>query len=274
MHKFTLHILPLFLLAASGILITSSCSRLSNRNETSLADSVPRVTEFESFTYDMVAFTREESLAAPTDSTLAWRIVGDGILPKKIGSHDITLLRDTLLALAHVDMETKGKFIPEVDESLYLTDSVPSRTSCANSVVNSLSLDLLTPYVMVWERYVYISFWGAAHGDYSTDYINYSAIDNRVLSLSDLFVAGYEDDLLELVRQKIKDNEVMLNVTPDEITLPENFRIRNNGISLIYPIYSIAPYSEGEVKIDLSVYDLEGLLTPRSLEMILGAQSN
>lgn len=240
-----------------------------------MSDSIPQNTSFESYTYDVLASAPADSLLRQfPDSVGKWRLVGDGILPTKIGSHDISLLRDTLMKIAQVVYDRPGKAVPAGIDNLVVSDQKVSETPYANTNVNSLGIDLMSPYVIVWERYVYNYYWGAAHGQYATDYINYSALDNKVLSLSDLFVPGYERDLLELVRQKLVEEEIPLLVGINEVELPANFRIRGNGISLVYSLYSIAPYSEGEVKVDLSVYDLDGILTPRALEMILGPQSH
>ena len=264
--------------AAAVALALGACT--GNRSgkdnaELSLSDSIPQNTSFESYTYDVIATaTADSTLSHFPDSVGKWRLVGDGVLPVKVGSHDITLLRDTLMKIAQVVCDKPGNALPSGVDGLEVSDQKVASTPYANTNVNSLGIAMMSPYVIVWERYVYNYFWGAAHGQYSTDYINYSALDNKVLSLSDLFVPGYERDLLEIVRQKLVEEDIPLLVGINEVELPANFRIRGNGISLVYPLYAIAPYSEGEVKVDLSVYDLDGLLTPRALEMILGPQSH
>lgn len=254
---------------------TGSCSKNTEKSDArpTLTDSVAQHVEFETYIYDMIAHAEGDSLAQYPDSVMKWRLTGDGVLPTKVGEHDITLLRDTLMKLAQVKFLAKQAFPGHLD-GMKITDLEPASTAYANTNVNSLSLDLMSPYLIVWERYVYNYFWGAAHGDYSTTYINYSTVDNKILTLRDLFRKGYEEELLEIVRENLREQDLSLFVEPEEITLPDNFRIRSNGISLIYPLYTIAPYAEGEIKVNLSVYDLDGLLTPRALELILGPQSH
>lgn len=280
MIKKTLRILPAAATVVALALGACSPEGRKNKAEMTMADSIPENVELESYIYDVIAKAHGDSLAAFPDSVMKWRLVGDGVLPKRIGDNDLKQLRDTLMRLAQVayDDNSKGssRFTASTSGSegeFSLTEENPASDPYANTNVNSLSVDLMSPYLIVWERYVYNYFWGAAHGDYSTNYINYSTVDNKVLALSDLFVKGYEPQLLEIVREKLKENETNLIVAADEVPLSDIFRIRANGISMVYPLYSIAPYSEGEIRVDLSVYDLDGLLTQRALEMILGPQA-
>lgn len=247
-----------------------------NKAEMTIVDSIPQGVELESYIYDVIALAHGDSLAAFPDSVMKWRLLGDGVLPKRVGDHDVKALRDTLMRIAQVSYDNEGRATASVsgmEGQFSLTDEKPDSAPYANTNVNSLSIDLMSPYLIVWQRYVYNYFWGAAHGDYSTNYINYSSVDNKVLSLGDLFIKDYEPQLLEIVREKLRENETNLIVDIDEVPLSDIFRIRANGISMIYPLYSIAPYSEGEINVDLSVYDLDGLLTPRALELILGPQA-
>ena len=42
--------------------------------------------------------------------------------------------------------------------------------------------------------------------------------------------------------------------------MPADFEITETGIRFVYPLYEIAPYVEGEVKVDLASYELSDLL--------------
>lgn len=269
----TLMLLPTAATVVALALGACSHDGRKNKSDLSMTDSIPSNVELESYIYDIIAQAHGDSLAAFPDSVMKWRLVGDGVLPKKIGDNDIKVLRDTLMKIAQVQYDQKGKATAANDTTFTITDEKPSTEPYANTNVNSLSIDLMSPYVIVWQRYVYNYFWGAAHGDYSTNYINYSTIDNKVLTLDDLFVKGYEPKLLEIVREKIKEQDLSLFVDLDQIPLSDNFRIRANGLTMVYPLYTIAAYAAGEIKVDLSVWDLDGLLTPRAVELILGPQS-
>lgn len=277
MIKKTLKMLPAAATVVALALGACSPEGRKNKAEMTMADSIPGNVELESYIYDVIAQAHGDSLAAYPDSVMKWRLIGDGVLPKRVGDNNLKQLRDTLMKLAQVtygEDRVATASTSGMESEFSVTDENPVGAPYANTNVNSLSVDLMSPYLIVWERYVYNYFWGAAHGDYSTNYINYSTIDNKVLSLADLFVKGYEPQLLEIVREKLKESESNLIVPVDEVPLSDIFRIRANGISMIYPLYSIAPYSEGEIRVDLSVYDLDGLLTQRALEMILGPQAH
>ena len=56
----------------------------------------------------------------------------------------------------------------------------------------------------------------------------------------------------------------------DSIAIPANFELTADGIRFIYGLYEIAPYSSGEVSVDISGYELDSLLSADGRRLILG----
>lgn len=101
----------------------------------------------------------------------------------------------------------------------------------------------------------------AAHGVYGTSYLNYSIDNNRILKLQDIFKPGYEKELGMLLTEKVKEKDVDLFDPDASVGVPDDFEISTNGINFIWSIYSIAPYSEGEIKVEVNSYEVADLLT-------------
>lgn len=254
----------IFLMAASVALGLTACDNSEN-NSSGVA------LELHTYNYDLIGISAADSTTV--DSLRNWRLSGDCVLPVKIGNNDITALKDSLLSLAGVSISSGNVVSPSGNDDMTISDLNPKTTNAPSTRVNSLSIDLLTSTVVVWENYNYEYQAFMAHGMAQTDYLNYSIYDNKILSLADIMKRGYEKPLLALILEELKAQDVPLNVATDEITIPDNFRIRANSIEFIFPPMSIAPYSEGDVRIRLSLMDLQGVLTEKGIRLILGTQA-
>lgn len=249
--------------AAASLAITSCGSGSNNSEEHS------PVMEFRSFDYDVIAQLADAD-STGVDGSAYCRVSGQGILPEKIGNLDLALLQDTLTKIAGVIMVDKNLAQPALDNDLAITKKDVSSTEACSVMVNELSVDLITPQLVVWKDYSYSYPCGAAHGMYSTTYVNFEVEKGRIITLEDLFGKDYETKLEGLIRQKLEEEKVTLLVEPDEIKVPSDFRITTNSVEFIYSLYEIAPYSEGEIKVDLSRFEIEDLFMPGVEEMIFG----
>ena len=52
-----------------------------------------------------------------------------------------------------------------------------------------------------------------------------------------------------------------LLVELSEVKLPANFRVTDEGVDFIFGLYEVAPYSSGEIEVELNAYALAHLLT-------------
>ena len=234
---------------AAAILLfsLSSCGGNDNRENFVL----------ENYDYDVVA-QLADSTQAEEAGGLYWRCQGSGVMPVKIGKHDISALRDTLSRIAAIDLDKKEPQ-PRLPEGYSDQLLKPGNVNAESQVINRLTVDLVTPEVMVFQNYHYVYPEGAAHGIYNNTYINYSLTDGRVLSLDDLFKPGYRTQLTEIVRNQLSDRDDLL-VDLNSVELPENFMITSDGVTFIYSLFAIAPYSSGEIAVPVNAYAVNDAL--------------
>lgn len=257
------------LIACGALLTLASCTDTKKTQEKDVNTNI--AVDFHTYTYNLVGVNNSDSIT--TDSLKYWQLTGDCVLPAKIGNNDITVLRDSLMALSNIDVSASNSASPKGPDGIEVTDLSPSTTKTASNAVNSLSVDLLTSSIIVWENYSYEYEVYMAHGVSGINYVNYSISDNKILSLKDLMKPGFEVPLLSLIKDELKSRDVNLLEPLEDVTLPTIFRIRAASIEFIYPAMDIAPYSEGDIRIKLSVMDLADLLSKKGTQLILGTQS-
>lgn len=215
--------------------------------------------KLENYEYDYIA---EELPDASGGDTVAakWRCQGSGLLPLKIGGHDIKALRDTLESIARVEIdggESKPKLPEGYSDKLIAADD---KSEAPSIVVNKLAVSLMTQNVMVWRNYHYAYADGAAHGNYLTTYINYSLKDGEIITYSILFNKGTESALLTMIREILAGRDDLI-VELSEVEMPENFHLTADGVTFVYPLYAVAPYSSGEVEVPIDSFSLSEILT-------------
>lgn len=245
-------ILPLAVVAALGGVVAACNNTGDGATKLQLATYL-----YDTLVYDHTA----DSIDLP--GSQYWKMKGRGVLPVKIGGISVPTLRDSLMTLANVTFNA-GDAVPVVDSTNRILpyrdvpDSLKDVSVSDNS--NYLSIYLITPFVAVWENYSegYIS--GAAHGFYSTTYVNYSIKDRKILKVSDMFKTGYEKHLIKMLKEKLDENKEVN--ADDSIKIPDNFCITTTGMTFVYGLYEIAPYSAGEIRVDFRPYELSEILSP------------
>lgn len=251
------------------MLLLASCSGSVKKGEAD-ADSARFDIEFENYKYEAIAeMNQADSLGA--DGWKYCSVTGSGVFPKKIGNKDIKELRDSLERLAGIMFVSPGSVEARIDTTIMKpTELDPEKTQACSSKSNILTVELLTPEIVVWKDYVSAYQCAAAHGTYKSVFVNYRISDGKILSIADLMKPGYEEQLTTMIRKKLKEDGADIIVPLDQVQIPSDFRITSDGINFIYGIYDIAPYSAGEISVDFDAYELEELLAPGVLAMIYG----
>ena len=221
--------------------------------------------ELESYSYDCIQ-QLTDSVEQTLEETKYWRSVGHGVLPVSIGGESVEALRDTLQAMGQVVFTPEGKATPETSVELTPTDLDPLKTDACSTSTNELCVWLVTPKVIVWEDYASYYPCRAAHGRYATTYLNYSLVDHKILTLNDIFKPGYRGELVSLLKEKLQENPDVFDGA--DITVPDVFCITSEGIKFVYGIYSIAPYSAGEISVPFQYYEIDHLLSPLGESLI------
>lgn len=110
---------------------------------------------------------------------------------------------------------------------------------------------------------------GGAHGVSQQTTINFDTKTGKAMTLADVFVPGYKarlnEALLKALEDKVgakdvkelHDNDYLYSM---DMFAPENFLLGDDGITFIYNIYEIAPYSKGKTELTLDYSDINDLL--------------
>lgn len=109
-----------------------------------------------------------------------------------------------------------------------------------------------------------------AHGINQTIVKNFNVNSGKILSLSDLFRDGYEQDLKDIIVEKmakkfgVKDLDGLASeksiFVDKNVYVPNNFIPTDDKITFIYCSDEIAPHSIGEIRIDIDKSDIKRLL--------------
>lgn len=242
-----------------GMMIFAACQKTPEEGNAEIC--------FESYAYDTVAYDK----SADSLDIEGWqyvRFTGSGVLPKDVNNSDIRSLRDTLMKLAQVRIDEKT-IMPDAD-TVMVFGNQSSSVEAAGYAGSSMTIALMTPKVIVWQVYRSSLYPLAAHGMYSTSFLNYDVSNNKVLSLNSIVPESKQREILDIVRSDIAENcRDMLLVSPSEIELPDNFALTPTGIKFCYPLYSIAPYAAGEVTSTVEAYQIEDILTPLGRDIFM-----
>ncbi len=254
----------LSILSISIMLIASACGSDKKADDKGIK---PQTVEFESYSFTKISeAVNADSVLTELPGSNLCRNTGQGVLPTRIGDFDIKPLRDSLISLAQVEFPSSGVAAPMMEKGWRITDRNDSTESC-NERINILSVVLQNPYIIVWQDYAGEYICGAAHGMYANRYVNYSLKTNRMLKLADLFKPKYEKELTALIRAKLEGNSDIM-AEPSQIGIPAQFRITPDGITFIYGIYEISPYSAGEIEVSFYLYELEDLLSADGMRLV------
>lgn len=121
--------------------------------------------------------------------------------------------------------------------------------------------------LVVLNHHLY-SYTGGAHGNYASDYLCIDATNKKVLKLEDIMLVdtaklvpllNTETRKLYSMKEEEPLNEYLL---ADELYVPGQFYISHKGITFVYTIYEIAPYSDGEVNLFIPYNKITDMLTP------------
>lgn len=229
------------------------------------------IVELESYGYDATLVMTDTSGSGALEPGRRYmRCYGRGVLPLVFRGHDVGFLRDSLCRLAGVEYGGKGEVTPVAGDGWSLPETaVAENIQPESEAYTDLSVTLVTPQIVVWKCMKSGYLAGAAHGMYATSYVNYSVVANKILSLSDLMRSGYQEPLRRLLAGKLADRDDLFD-NDGVFDIPSVFEITDEGLTLVYGLYQIAPYSSGEIRVDFEVYELADILTPAAMTMITG----
>lgn len=218
---------------------------------------------FETYDFSTLAIGVDADSIKAEDENYSgvWSVKSEGVLPVKADDYDMAQLRDTLCRLAGIGIAEDHKIEARLPEYLKISEEKLDSAKAASMLVRRISLEFMTPQVMVFQVYSYQYPEGAAHGGYGNRYVNFDLLKGRVLTQKDVFAAGYQPKLEVMIREKVADMPDLI-VDIDEVGIPANFRFTDEGITFVYSIYEIAPYSSGEPEVAFNYAELKDILNP------------
>lgn len=214
-----------------------------------------------------------------TDKDLTYQCKAAMVLPSAIENEDIRQLRDSIMSTA---FDTTGTDIAAVaygafarnaaDNSGFevtdtvVPDSIYDGIYDVDGTVVHLSTRLLSYGVTVSTYSPH-----AAHGMYSTFYINYDIEKGKIFTLSDILTPGAMAELPGILREKAASMRGTIGDTEIEtVSSDANFYIDNTGnIVFVFQPYEIASYAQGIIELPIPAYILDNSLTPYGKEILL-----
>ncbi|RXK80659.1 DUF3298/DUF4163 domain-containing protein [Chlorobaculum sp. 24CR] len=116
------------------------------------------------------------------------------------------------------------------------------------------------------------AFTGGAHGMTVAQYLVFETATGKQLGLTDIFAPGFEATLDKLIERRFRQMRGLSETEPlnsekgglfeDKIAHNDNFAITGSGLRFLYNQYEIAPYSAGQITVDLSFDELQAILKP------------
>jgi hypothetical protein len=128
---------------------------------------------------------------------------------------------------------------------------------------------------------------GGAHPIKTRLFYNFNLKDGKVIFEDDIFEAGYQTELTEIIKNKLLQDNNQHEETPnlesldnsvyftDEIKPNGNFYINDESICFVFNPYEIAPYYIGETEVVLPYSLIHHLMKPKNpLEYLVTAALN
>ncbi len=275
MNKLILAIAGLLLPA---IVVSAQISNFEVSHIYKTANSVYRIhTDDNHPVTDMLDVSHDSiGLYTTVDIAIQW--------PTRFGDHDITALQDTLLSRAFdvapgtpVDLAIKQELARPIgygeDELTVATYAQLDADTLCRRVVYNRSINLST--IGFCEKYIvyrcnHIEDRELWHPNLFRHFINYDMKTNRVIEFNDIFLPDHEQQLLEIITQRLLDKYYAVSleelqkksdIFADNIYVSREIYLTGDEVVFHYDPYEIGPWSIGEIDIHVPTHLLSDLLT-------------
>lgn len=235
--------------------------------------------EFEQFkaegTYRLVGSAK----VYDTDQDLTFQCKAAMVLPAAIENEDLRQLRDSIMSTA---FDTTGTDIAAVAYGAFARNAADNSgfevtdTVVPDSIYDGLyavdgTVVHLSTRLMCYGVTVSTYSPHAAHGMYSTFYLNYDIEKGKIFTLSDILTPGAIAELPAMLREKAESMRGTIGNTEIETVSSEaNFYIDNaDNIVFVFQPYEIASYAQGIIELPIPAYILDNSLTPYGKEILL-----
>lgn len=235
----------------------------------SAAALVPVRTEFKIVSDDLIMFDNDfdgddvSIVGAPLRNV---RVRVSLVEPTELGGHDVNELRRALDKAAGVRFSDAGTLVVDSWKSLEIAPTSVAKAGYGQWLTVKSSVLCLDSRLAVW-RIDQEMYCGGAHGMYSTDFVNCSVADGKVLSFSDIFRGNAKLALRKAIVEWLSQSEYASDVASygdmGSLDVPEVFYFDGQErIWFVFQPYEIAPFSAGTIFVPLQIWSIEETLTP------------
>lgn len=118
---------------------------------------------------------------------------------------------------------------------------------------------------------------GGAHGNYYYQYLNIDVPNKKALHLKDIIDPSKEDEFKRLAEAAFREDEGLSQTDSlnekyffenGEFEITQNSGLEEEGLTLLYNIYEIKPYSEGVTILTLEYDKLDQILSEEAKNLI------
>ena len=262
---------PAILLAAA--MFTASCGGNAGKgveaNDSLTFDSI-KVDSTLSLTEDTAGPRCHVSLCLTYAKGKNAELINDSIIRSGVLSPDyFSITSEKIAPEVAVDSFVK-RYLAEYKKDygeMYKALGEPAASLNCEYIVKTYVLDDNDKY-FTYIANVYM-YGGGAHGSSVVVARNIDASTGKIVSLKELFVPGYEQELNDLIvkalceKYEVKDLEGLHGKTifsGIDVYAPDNFIIGTDDITFIYSPDEIASHAEGEIRVAIKNGDMERLL--------------
>ncbi len=207
------------------------------------------------------------------------------IWPEQFGDSNLRPLQDSLLTrMYHVPLGTdiddaiRGFVFNDTilgpDAQFTRVDDVPIEGPESYKIEYTGKLIELTERTVTYNIYT-SAYLGGAHGNTSSYPFTYDLTNNRILTLDNMFRKGTDKELLDLLKAVLAEMEGCTvreladkGYFIDDMHVSPLIYLSSGGVVFHYNPYDIAPYSRGDVDIEIDSYVLSPYLTPEADALI------
>lgn len=101
---------------------------------------------------------------------------------------------------------------------------------------------------------------GAAHGMYHKEYVIFDLKTKKRIMMDDLLQTQVQQKLLNALYEANQNWFTQHHLAKDKLEITDNFYFGVHGIVFVYPLYELAPYSDGMTELTLPYSQAKGLI--------------
>ena len=212
------------------------------------------------------------------DSDLVYSCEARMLMPSALCGDQTDTLRQVILKMAFDTLETSHTHLIEqafhhaaAEVGYNPVDTVvPSGVYDGCFIVEG-DVATLTPAILSYGVTVSNYQPYAAHGMYTTNFVNYDFADSRIFTLKDIFTQQGLDALPAMLKKTARDMRGFIGPTQlDSLPSGDNFYIDNrNNIVFVYQPYEIASYAQGLIEIPVPAYLVSDNFTDYGRQLLM-----